>query len=189
MFNDNIGKGIYLLALKDGSNIDDFHKSFVEDIFKDVDDIEEAAMRKHKQEVFGQDDVDRIYSSNLMSLANKVKPFETIVEYYAYQDDTGNTRYDYDLMYEHYKENKRFYRITWVMRTDKNEKLAKRIWTMLRKENRTKYGIFKKSYEEKKFKGPWVENHNRKERTFDSEESAKNFIKNAKGEFEIKVKI
>jgi len=113
-FNLNFDKATILLHTEDGRNIYNLYDS--------------------KPKMLTQKDVQDLQDSNLMNMDKYQAPFLTIIELYAIKDNNGVTiDYDWDALFKWYKENRRFNRLTIVMKAFDDETLLRKLNDLITK--------------------------------------------------------
>lgn len=113
-FNLNFDKATILLHTEDGRNIYNLYDS--------------------KPKMLTQKDVQDLQDSNLMNMDKYQAPFLTIIELYAIKDSNGVTiDYDWDALFKWYKENRRFNRLTIVMKAFDDETLLRKLNDLITK--------------------------------------------------------
>lgn len=113
-FNLNFDRATILLHTDDGRNIYNLYDN--------------------KPKMLTQKDIQDLQDSNLMNMDKYQAPFLSIIELYAIKNDQGETiDYDWDALFKWYKENRRFNRLTIVMKAFDDEILLKQLNDMITK--------------------------------------------------------
>ncbi len=153
-FSKSFSKGTFLLHDPKGRTIFDLYENAPKYIGDDPE--------------FTSKDVQKIKDTNLMNMQKYQTPFLTMASLFKNDDDT----YDWDKLFDYYRGNRKFLRLTVVMDAYDNETLVRNLGDQLRK-NITEYD--NKSNWAKMM--PWNIYKHRKTTRFDSFEDIIKYVK------------